>query len=102
MQYINAVERRRSSVTMYPAIPEDAEWNNQFDPIEDTIQKQYVETKSMMNCKNDNNAEKKVSKHALEILFKFNNHATVEGHSEEEILRKHNLLRRKPKKANKY
>jgi hypothetical protein len=98
------IERRRSSVTIYPAIPEDAEWINQFDPIEDKIQKQYAETKSLMNGKpaDSEDGEKRVSKHHLEILFKFNNHATVEGHSETEVLQKNEIVRRKPKKLNKY
>jgi hypothetical protein len=75
-----------------PFIPENGEVEFKSDPVEDTIQKQYAENKNMMTERMshkhngiDNVPAAEITR-VLEILFKFNNLASVAGHSEQEVL----------------
>jgi hypothetical protein len=78
----NSRHKRPSSE--FAAIPEHGELDTKKDPVIETIQNQYVETKTLME-------ERMVSQDlhtVLDIVFKFNSLTAVDGHSEKEVMEK--------------
>eukprot|EP00475_Leptophrys_vorax_P006772 TRINITY_DN1422_c0_g1_i1.p1 TRINITY_DN1422_c0_g1~~TRINITY_DN1422_c0_g1_i1.p1 ORF type:complete len:135 (-),score=34.72 TRINITY_DN1422_c0_g1_i1:203-571(-) len=95
-----AVLKHREMVDLgCPTIHEDVELDAKNDPVEDVIQDQYLLTRNMM-------ADRIGQKHhgmeyvpaeefarLLDILFKFNCLASVQGHTEEDVVKRDSLAK---------